>query len=341
MAASEGKDVSTIAASPHARGQTLGILSNDNVIRFLILTVLVVAFAIASQGAMISGANIENVLVQSAIRGIAACGQALVVLTAGLDLSVSGVVAVSMMVGASLITSNPQVSLLGSAISPLLALPIMLVVATGFGLVNGYLVARFRLPALVVTLGTWQIGNGLAYQVTGKGFVDKIPLDIAAIGQGQLLSLPIPIILLFAIVGASYFLLHHTSFGTEVYAIGGNPRTAFISGVQVRRVRILVFGIAGLLYGVGAVLSMSSYLSATMAQTSGLELSTISAVAIGGVSLSGGKGTMIGVLLGTLIIGVVDNGLSILGVGPAYQAILKGAIVIVAVLADAMSQRAR
>jgi ribose/xylose/arabinose/galactoside ABC-type transport system permease subunit len=326
-------------ASPRARRLTLERLSSANLIRCLILIALIVGFAIATDGAMISRANFANVLVQSAISGIAACGQALVVLTAGLDLSVSGVVAVSMMVGGGLITSNPHVSLLGSAITPWLALPIMLMVATAFGLANGYLVARFRLPALVVTLGSWQIANGLAYQVTGKGFVDNIPLGIAAIGQGQLLSVPIPIIVFFAIVGLSYVLLHHTPYGAEVYAIGGNPASAFISGIRVRRVRVMVFGIAGFFYGVGAIISMSSYLSATMAQTAGLELSTISAVAIGGVSLSGGKGTMIGVLLGTLIIAVVDNGLSIMGVGPAQQAILKGILVILAVLADTISQR--
>ena len=159
----------------------------------------------------------------------------------------------------------------------------MILVAAAFGFVNGFIVARFRLPALVVTLGSWQIGNGLAYQVTGKGFVDHIPLNIAAIGQGQILGTPIPVIVFFAIVALSYFLLHRTPFGAEVYAVGGNPKAAFISGVPVQRVRIMVFAIAGLLYGVGAVISMSSYLSATMAQTTGLELSTISAVAIGGV----------------------------------------------------------
>jgi ribose/xylose/arabinose/galactoside ABC-type transport system permease subunit len=315
------------------------VLRNDNLARFLFLLALVIGFAIVTQGAMVSGANVANVLVQSAIAGIAACGQAFVVLTAGLDLSVSGVVAVSMMIGGSLITSDPRVSLLGSPVSPLLALPLMIIVAGAFGVANGYLVARFRLPALVVTLGSWQIANGLAYQVTGKGFVDKIPAGIAAMGQGQFLSLPIPVIVLFAIVGLSYFLLHHTPFGAQVYAIGGNPKAAFISGVPVQRIRIMAFGIAGLLYGVGAVISMSSYLSATMAQTAGLELSTISAVAIGGVSLSGGKGTMIGVLIGTLIIGVVDNGLSIMGVGPAYQAILKGLIIIAAVAPDSFRRR--
>ena len=321
------------------RSFALGVLKNDNLARFLFLFALVIAFAIVTQGAAVSGANIANVLVQSAIAGIAGCGQAFVVLTAGLDLSVSGIVAVSMMIGGSLITSDPRVSLFGSAVSPLLALPLMVIVAGAFGVANGYLVAQFRLPALVVTLGSWQIANGLAYQVTGKGFVDNIPPGIAAVGQGHILSLPIPVVILFAIVGLSYFLLHHTSFGAQVYAVGGNPKTSFISGVPVQRIRIMAFGIAGLLYGVGAVISMSSYLSATMAQTAGLELSTISAVAIGGVSLSGGKGTMIGVLIGTLIIGVVDNGLSIMGVGPAYQAILKGLIIIAAVAPDSLRRR--
>jgi ribose/xylose/arabinose/galactoside ABC-type transport system permease subunit len=216
---------------------------------------------------------------------------------------------------------------------------VILLVAMAMGTVNGLLVARLRISALVVTLGTWQIGNGLAYQVTGRGFVDKIPDSIALIGQGHILSVPVPIILFFAIVAASYFLLHHTPFGAEIYAVGGNPKAAFISGVRVRRVRIMVFAVAGLLYAVGSVVSMSSYLSATMAQSSGLELSTIAAVAIGGVSLAGGKGTMIGVLLGTLIIGVVDNGLSVMGIGPEYQSTIKGVIVILAVLADAIGQR--
>jgi putative xylitol transport system permease protein len=321
-----------IAPTSVTRAPARGLPAGEDALRCLVLIALVAGFACATRGATISGANIANVLLQSAITGIAACGQALVVLTAGLDLSVSGAVALSMMIGGRLITMP---------VSPFIALPAMVLVAGAFGFVNGFIVARFRLPALVVTLGSWQIGNGLAYQVTGKGFVDHIPANIATIGQGQVLGIPIPVIVFFAIVALSYFLLHRTPFGAEVYAVGGNPKAAFISGVPVQRVRIMVFAIAGLLYGVGAVISMSSYLSATMAQTTGLELSTISAVAIGGVSLAGGKGTMIGVLFGTLIIGVVDNGLSVMGVGPAYQAIAKGAIIITAVGLDSLRRSSR
>jgi ribose/xylose/arabinose/galactoside ABC-type transport system permease subunit len=310
-----------------------------NLVRLLVLVVLVLGFAMQTHGVTLGTANLANVLIQSAIRGVTACGQALVVLTAGLDLSVSGVVAISLMVGASLITGNPQLGLLGGAISPLIAIPVMLAVGTGFGLANGWFVARLRLPALIVTLGSWQIGNGLAYQVTGGGFVDQIPGSIAFIGQGDVLSVPMPVIILFAVVGVTYFLLHHTPFGAEVYAVGGNARSAFISGVRVRRIRIAVFAIAGLFYAIGAAVSMSRYMSATMAQTTGLELSSIAAVAVGGVSLAGGKGTILGVLLGTLIIGVIDNGLSVMGVGPAYQAIVKGAIVILAVAADGFLRR--
>lgn len=324
-----------MSAAAAERGSSLQrLLRNDNIIRFAILLLLVVAFAILTRGLTIGGANIANVLVQSAIRGIAACGQALVVLTAGLDLSVSGVVAVALMTGGSLTTSNPQLSLLGFALSPLLAIPIMLMIGTGFGLANGYIVARFRLPALIVTLGTWQIGVGLAYQVTGSGFVDQIPESIAFIGQGDFLFVPVPVLIFFAVVAVTWYLLHHTPFGAEVYAVGGNPNAAFISGVRVRRIRIAVFAIAGFLYAVGAVIGMSRYLSSTMAQATGLELATIAAVAIGGVSLSGGRGTIVGVLLGVLIIGVLDNGLSVMGVGPAWQAIVKGLVIIAAVGVD-------
>ncbi|RWN26851.1 MAG: ABC transporter permease [Mesorhizobium sp.] len=324
---------------PGRRGFGFGVLTSDDFVRLLILAALIAGFAIVTRGATIGTENLANVLIQSSIRGIAACGQAFVVLTVGLDLSVSGIVAVTLMVGGSLVTTNPQFSLLGVAISPLLAIPVMLFVGVAFGTANGFLVARLRLPSLIVTLGVWQIGVGLAYQVTGSGFVDSIPSSIAFIGQGSLLYVPNPVILFFAIVALSYFVLHRTAFGAEIYALGGNSRSAFISGVRVVRVRIIVFAIAGSFYAIGAVISMSRYMSATMAQTTGLELSTIAAVAIGGVSLSGGKGSIVGVLLGTLIIGVVDNGLSITGVGPAQQAILKGAIIIFAVMLDGFSRR--
>lgn len=310
------------------------LLHSANAIRFLIFVALVAFFAIATKGLTIGGDNIANVLAQSAIRGVTACGQALVVLTAGLDLSVSGVVALALMVGGSLVTENPEYSLFGVAFSPVIAILAMLAVGTAFGAVNGTIVARFRLPALIVTLGTWQIGVGLAYQVTGSGFVDKLPESVAALGQGG-----IPIVILFVVVAATWYLLHHTRLGAEIYAVGGNPRAALVSGIRVTRVRITVFAIAGLLYGVGAVLGMTRFFSATMAQATGLELATIAAVAIGGVSLSGGRGTILGVLLGTLIIGVLENGLNVMGVGPATQAIVKGVIIVAAVALDGLRRR--
>lgn len=326
-------------AQAERQGTLKALLTSDNGIRLLVLIVLVAVFAVATKGTTLGGDNIANILVQSAIRGVAACGQALVVLTTGLDLSVSGVVALTLMLGGSLITANPELSLLGYAIPPAIAILIMLVVGTAFGFVNGFVVARFRLPAIIVTLGTWQIGIGLAYQVTGSGFVDQIPKSISFIGQGTFLFVPVPVIIFFLVVAATYFLLHHTIFGREVYAVGGNARTAFISGVRVMRVRIAVFAIAGLLYAIGAVIGMARFESSTMAQATGLELSTIAAVAIGGVSLAGGRGTIIGILLGTLIIGVLDNGLSVMGVGPAWQAIVKGAIIIAAVALDVRLRR--
>ncbi len=313
-------------------------LGKGDVTRLLILVALVGMFALETDGLTIGPANLSNILVQSAIRGIASCGQALIMMTAGIDLSVSGIVGLTLMIGGSLITANPKFSLLGTPMSPILALPIMLAIAAAFGLANGYLVARFRLPALLVTLGTWQICLGLAFQVTGSGFVDQLPAAISLFGQGELFSVPVPIIVLFAVVGVTYFVLHHTPFGADIFAVGGNPRCAFISGVPIRRVRVAVFGIAGLFYGIGAIISMSHYASSTLAQSSGLELSTIAAVAIGGVSLSGGRGTIVGVLLGAVIIGIIDNGLGVMGAGPAYQGIAKGLIIIFVVMADSFSQ---
>jgi ribose/xylose/arabinose/galactoside ABC-type transport system permease subunit len=316
--------------------QARKLIYRENTIRLVVFLMLVATFALATGGATASRANISNVLVQSAIRGVAACGQALVILTGGLDLSVSGAVALTLMIGGTMITGNPKFQILGAALSPFLVMPIMLLIGTSFGFVNGVIISRFHLPSLIVTLGTWQIGYGIAYQVTKGGFVDKIPESIAFVGQDTSFFIPIPILIFFAVVCVSYFLLHHTPLGAEIYAVGGNARAAAISGVRVQRIRLAVFAIAGLLYGVGAVLAMSRYLTATLQQAGGLELATIAAVAVGGVSLSGGRGTMIGVLLGTLIIAVVDNALSVMGVGPGYAAILKGMIIVAAVAADGL-----
>lgn len=317
------------------------LLGRENGARVLVAIALVIGFAVATDGLTVSNANVPNILVQSAIRGIAACGQALVVMTAELDLSVSGVVALSMMAGGGLITLNPQYSLFGSAVSPWLAIPIMLCIATAFGCINGLVVSRLRLPALIATLGSWQIGIGLAYQVTGSGYVDRMPESIAFIGQGSLLSVPAPVVIFLLVVAATHFLLHHTSFGVEILAVGGNARAAHIAGVKVANIKLAVFGLAGLLYGIGAVLAMSRYMTSTMAQAGGLELATIAAVAIGGVSLAGGRGTVLGVLLGTLIIGIIDNGLSVMGVGPASSAIAKGLIIIAAVAMDSLRRKSR
>lgn len=321
------------------RAAVLQMLRNGNAVRVIILLCLVALFAVLTNGSTIAPANISNILIQSSIRGIAACGQAFVVLTGGLDLSVSGIVALASMVGGSLITANPLYSLLGGPINSLVAIAVVLLVGLICGVANGLIVSRLRLPSLIVTLGTWQVALGLAYRVTGSGFVDKLPKNIAFLGQGTFMYVPVPVLALIAVGLASYLLLHHAAFGAEVYSVGGNSRTAFISGVSVWRVRLAVFAIAGFFYGIGATIGMSRYLSATMAQASGLELSTIAAVAIGGVSLSGGRGTIVGVLIGTLIIGVIDNGLSVMGIGPAYQAIARGLIIVTAVAIDTALRR--
>jgi ribose/xylose/arabinose/galactoside ABC-type transport system permease subunit len=312
----------------------IGLLHDrENGVRILVVIALVIGFALATGGLTVNSANIPNILVQSAIRGVAACGQALVVMTAELDLSVSGVVALAMMAGGSLINGNPRYSLLGFALSPWVAIPIMLLISTAFGPINGLIVSRLRLPALIVTLGSWQIGLGLAYQMTGSGYVDQIPESVAIIGQG-LSFLPNPVIIFFIVVAATYFILHHSRLGAEIVAVGDNAGCAYIAGVKVPNIKVAVFGLAGLLYGVAVVLAMSRYMTSTMTQASGLELATIAAVAIGGVSLSGGKGTILGVLLGILIIGIIDNGLSVMGVGPAYTSIAKGIIIVAAIVID-------
>ena len=313
-----------------------GLLKYENAILAIIAGGIVGVFSIVTKGANTTVSNIYNILIQSSIRGVAAIGQGLIILLGAIDLSVAGVATCATMIGGSMMTSDLARNIFGFPLSIYIAIPLVLLIGAGFGLANGTLVSMTGVPALIVTLGTWQISKGIAYQSTGGGLITDLPSAIGFIGTGKIGLVPIPIVIFFSIVGIGYFILHHTQFGRNIYAVGGNPIVAHLSGISVRKTVLIVFLMAGALYGVASILGMGRYMSSTMMQMQGLELDTIGAVLIGGISLSGGRGTIIGMLLGVLIIGIVNNGLSIIGASTATMFIAKGAIVITAVAIDTM-----
>ncbi|HEX3626578.1 MAG TPA: ABC transporter permease [Verrucomicrobiae bacterium] len=275
--------------------------------------------------------NLENILQQISVNGILAVGMTLVIITAGIDLSVGSVLALAAVVATSFAKADDD----GHA-NHALIVPLAMGVLAGLacGMVNGVLIAKRRLAPFIVTLGMMTVARGLAL-VYSQGR-PEINLSTAydAIGDG--LAGPGGIVM--AAVLAGIFILHFTRFGRYVYAVGGNELAAKVSGVNTDRVLIGVYAIAGALAGVAGIVESSRVMSGAPSAGEGYELNAIAAVVIGGSSLNGGVGTMAGTIVGVLIIGVMNNGLDLLGVSSYWQQVVKGAIIVCAVLLDRKSR---
>jgi len=219
----------------------------------------------------------------------------------------------------------------GDPVPVVVGVGIMLAVGLVAGAVNGLLVARLRIPALIVTLGTWQICYGLAQLIGGGYTITNLTRGLSVLGQGTILGVPVPIVEMFVLFAIAYYVLHHTTFGRSIYAVGGSEASAYLSGIKVRHIQFLVFVISGLMVGLAAVSIESRMMVVSVRTLAGLQVDSIAAVAIGGVSIYGGRGTIVGVLLGVLILAVIDSGLGALGASTEVQNTVKGAIIILAV----------
>jgi len=315
------------------------VLRQENAVLIIVLGALIGGMGGVTKGLTIAPSNMMNVLLQSSIRGVAAVGQAFVILSAGIDVSVGGVALMCSVLGASMMTKAPWLSTVGYPMSPYLVIPVMLLVGTGWGVINGSLVARIGVPALIVTLGIWEVTKGVSFMICRGASVGEQPLNLAFFGSGHIAGVPTPVITFIVVGVIGYFVLHYTVFGRSVYAVGGNPASAWLSGINVKRIQFMVFVISGFLAALAGVIMTARIMSASMVMLSGLEIDSIAAVTIGGVSLAGGRGTLIGPVIGSLIIGVINNGMSVLGAGPSVQGIVKGVIIIGAVTADCIRRR--
>jgi ribose/xylose/arabinose/galactoside ABC-type transport system permease subunit len=215
----------------------------------------------------------------------------------------------------------------------------MLLAGTGWGVVNGLSVSRIGMPALIVTLAMWQIASGLGFQISGGVSIGELPDNLAFLGSGIVAGIPMPVIFFIAVAAVSYFVLNHTTFGRSVYATGGNVISAWLSGIKVKKILLSVYVISGFLAGLASVIMTSRVMSTSLRTLEGLELDSIASAAVGGVSLAGGKGSLVGVVLGALIIGVVNNGMCVLEANPAVRGIIKGVIIFAAVAIDYMRRR--
>jgi ribose/xylose/arabinose/galactoside ABC-type transport system permease subunit len=307
-------------------------LLRDNFLRLVILIVLVIGFGLVTDGVTYSPRGLLNILLQASVTGIAAVGQTFVMLTGAIDISMYGVGVLASILGAATMTSRFDLNIVGGTPVPIfVGVGLMLVVGLLCGIVNGLVVSRLRVPALIATLGTWQIGYGLAQLIGGGYTITDLPPALSVLGQSKLLGLPLPIIEMFVLFVIAYYVLEHTRFGRAVYAVGANPASAFLSGIKVRHIQLLAFVISGLMVGVAAISIESRMMVASARTLSGLQLDSIAAVAVGGVSIYGGRGNIVGVLLGVLILAVIDSGLGAFGASTEVQNTVKGAIIILAV----------
>lgn len=316
-----------------ARDIARRIFRNENAVLAGILVVLVGIFIVLTKGHIVTRKNVLGVLVQSSVRGIAAMGQTFVILTGGIDLSVGSVALLGMALAATFMEG--KVGPLPTAVG----IAIMLVVGMAIGSTTGLAVSRIKMPALITTFALWIGLAGVALRVTGGYIITNIPSQIAFLGQGYIAGFPVIGIAFITIAAIAYFVLNHTTFGRSVYATGGNPVSAWLSGIKVNNVIVLVFAISGLCAGIAAWAAMSRIACFTMAAVQGLEIDAISITVIGGISLMGGRGSVIGVVIGTFILGVITNGMNIMGIAPAYHTIAKGAIIYAAVAIDYIRRR--
>ncbi|SDA87967.1 sugar ABC transporter permease [Sinorhizobium sp. NFACC03] len=300
---------------------------------FLAFLLLAVILSLSNPYFLTPG-NASNVLLQTSINGVLAIGMTFVILTRGIDLSVGSVVALAGMVSASFATTSATAGIAGAPYPFYLALAVGILVGIACGTVVGIIVSRFSVPAFVATLGMLSAARGMTLIYGGGKPVPALTPEFRWIGTGSVLGIPMPVILLAIVFLASWWVLTRTRFGRYIYAVGGNPHAAKTSGINVTRIRFLVYVISGALSGLAGMMLSARTGSALPQAGIAYELDAIAAVVIGGTSLSGGVGRVTGTLIGALIIGVMNNGLDLMGIQSYYQQVLKGALIVGAVMLD-------
>ncbi|HEX5780995.1 MAG TPA: ABC transporter permease, partial [Solirubrobacteraceae bacterium] len=297
----------------------------------IVLLVLFGAMTLASDE-FLTGDNMANLARQVAIFGIIAVGQLLVILTAGIDLSVGSVLGLTGCVTAQLLVEGMPVPL---------AIVVGLLVGVVLGLFNGGLVAYGKLPPFIVTLGMLGIARGVVLVLTDASTVQPLPESFGNIANGDFLGLPNLLWMFAVVVGVTAFVLRRTVFGRYIYAVGSNPESARLSGVPVTAVLVSVYSIAGLLAAVGGVLFASRLNAGIPTAGTGYELNAIAACVIGGASLFGAKGGAFGAAAGALIVATLNNGGNLLAVNAFYLQIIIGALILIAVAFDQWQSRAK
>ncbi len=323
------------AVPPTREGPSLASrLGSVSTLGPVVALVLAVAFFSIKSDRFLTGNNLSLIVQQVMVVGTLAIGQTLIILTAGIDLSNGAVMALGNIVIAKVAVD--------SGVSPFLAILLGLAVTGAFGLANGTLVTRLRLPPFIVTLGTLNIAFALTHIYSQDQTVSNVPSLLTGLGNTFPLgstSITYGSVLMLVMYAVAWYVLKHTAAGRHVYATGNNPEAARLTGINTRRLLLIVYGTAGVIYGIASLLSIArtSVGDPNTGQTENLD--SITAVVLGGTSLFGGRGSVVGTLIGALIVGVIRSGLQIIGVASIYQVLITGILVIVAVALDQLARR--
>lgn len=290
------------------------------------LILLVVVISVLN-GEFLALSNVLNLLRQVSINALIAFGMTFVILTGGIDLSVGSILALSSAIMAKMLVSG---------VNPILAIILACVVGIILGAINGFVISYGKVAPFIATLATMTIYRGLTLVFTNgnpiTGLSDSVVFKM--FGRGYIAGIPVPVITMIVAFGLLWVVLNKTPYGRKVYAIGGNEKVSNIVGIKINKIKIMIYGLTGLLSALAGAIITSRLNSAQPTAGMSYELDAIAAVVLGGTSLSGGKGRIFGTLIGALIIGTLNNGLNLLGVSSFYQMVVKGIVILLAVLLD-------
>lgn len=301
------------------------LISQVNIFRSVIILLAISIVASILSPSFLSANNFFNVIRQITVAGIIGCGMTFVILTGGIDLSVGSILGLASVLSAGTLAATG---------STLLAILVAVGVGLICGMVNGILVARYEIPPFIATLGMMTLLRGCVLVYT-KGSPISIKEDsYKIIGKGSIIGIPIPIIILVVVYIIGHYILTQTTFGRSIYAIGGNREAARLSGISTKVSEWAVYAINGLLCGIAAVILTARLGSAQSTSGQGIEMDAIAAVILGGTSLSGGTGFVLPTVIGAMIMGIIDNILTLMNVNPHATNIVKGIVILIAVLVD-------
>jgi ribose transport system permease protein len=292
---------------------------------FLILVFLVVLFSFVAPNFMTFG-NLRTLIRQVSFAGISAVGLMFVMISGGIDLSI----------GSQIVFSNVLLAIMMVEwkLPPGVAIPLILLVGTGLGAINGLLCVRLKIHPLIITLGTSAIFKGMGYIINRSRNIMGFPDSFRWFGQGYVLGIPVPIIVMVVVALIGSFILTKTYFGRQVFALGGNEEAARLAGVNISRMKVLLFMICGFISSITTVLLLSRVFAGQTITGQGLEFDCLTAALLGGVSFKGGEGSIFGLMVGIIIIGVLNNAMQLAQFPDFSQTVVKGAVLLIAVAFD-------